>query len=390
MHRRAFSRTATVLVSAALASLVTTAAERDAHAEEPSAKVHSVAILGIGSDDAEEQAEALTTTLRTKVRATAGWSLGDATQSLSMLTAALKCPQVPDGACEQRISEQIKTDRYVWGTMKKGPPGKVSVELHFFEKGKPGVVATASYSENLKDQNDDSLRREAQGLLVKLQSTSVGTVNIRSSTTDGEVLIDGTRKEQLKGGAFKVDLASGPHTFDVTPSGSPVEHKTVDVVGGKTIELAAGPAPVTEDAGPVVSKRKVLGVGAGVVGVGAAVTSIAFAVAWQGLQDDNNAQLKNVPKGADVTTLCKDKSAASVACNHYNANNGTAQLFSGLAWGFGGLAVAGIGASVYLLFLSPGTEAAGKPTPQATNTTTFHVLPQVGPTGGSMSVAGSF
>jgi hypothetical protein len=305
-----------------------------------------------------------------------------------MLTAALKCPQVPDGACEQRISEQIKSDRYVWGSMRKGPAGKVSVELHFYEKGKSGVTASASYSENLKDQNDDSLRREASGLLSKLQSTSVGSVSVRSSTADGEVMIDGARKEQLKAGSLKVDLASGPHTFDITPGGAPGEHKTVEVVGGKTVEVSAGPAPVTDDAGPVVSKRKVLGIGAGVIGVGAAVTSVAFAVAWQGLQDDNNAQLKNVPKGADVTTLCNDKSAASVACSHYNSNNGSAQLFSGLAWGFGGLAVAGIGASVYLLFINPNGGEAPKAGSQALQT--FHVLPSMGPTGGSMSVAGSF
>ena len=91
MDRRAFSRTGALLASATLVSLFSSATAR---AEEPGPKVHSVAVLGIGSDDAEEQAEALTTTLRTKVRATAGWSLGEANQSLSMLTAALPSRRV--------------------------------------------------------------------------------------------------------------------------------------------------------------------------------------------------------------------------------------------------------------------------------------------------------
>jgi len=269
--------------------------------------------------------------------------------------------------------------------MRKGPAGKVSVELHLFDKGKSGLVATTSYSENLKDQNDDSLRREAQGLITKLQTTTVGSVNVRSSTADGEVMIDGARKEQLKAGSLKVDLASGSHTFDITPAGSPLEHKTVDVIGGKSVEVTAGPAPITEDQGPGVSKRKVIGIGAGVLGVAAAVTSVAFAVSWQSLQDENNSQLKNVPKGADVTTLCNDKSAASVACNHYNTNNGSAQLDSALAWGFGGLAVVGIGASVYLLFINPNGGDAPKTASQ-----TVHLMPSFGPNGSSMTLAGSF
>ncbi len=371
------------------AALVSLFSSTQARAEDPGPNVHSVAVLGIESDDAEEQAEALTTAIRTKVRAAPGWSLGDATQSLSMLTAALKCPQKPDGGCEQRIADQIKADRYVWGAMRKGPPGKVTVELHFYGKGKPGIIANASYSENLKDQNDDSLRREAQALLAKLQSTSVGSVSVRSTTSDGDVVIDGARKETLKAGQLKVDLAAGPHTFDVSPAGAPVEHKTVDVVAGKTTELSAGPALVVDgEAAPQISKRKVLGVGAGVVGVGAAVTSIAFAIAWQGQQSDNNALLKNVPKGADVSTLCNDKTAASVACTHYNSNNGTAVLDSVLGVGFGVLAAAGLGASVYLLFINPNGSNADAPKTAAQPN--VRLLPQLGPTGGSLGLAGSF
>lgn len=385
MDRRGLSRTASLLAGAVLVSIFSS---RAARAEDPGPKVHAVAVLGIESDDAEEQAEALTTALRTKVRAGPGWSLGESAQSLSMLTAALKCPQRPDGACEQRISEQIKSDRYVWGSMRKGAPGKVSVELHFYEKGKTGVIASASYSDNLKDQNDDSLRREAQGLLAKLQSTSVGSVNVRSSTADGEIVIDGVRKEMLKAGQLKVDLSAGPHTFDVSPAGAAIEHKNVEVVGGKTIELSAGPAPIVDgEVGPVVPKRKIIGIGAGVIGVGAAVTGIAFGVAWKGLQDSNDTELKNVPKGADVTTFCNDKGAASVACSHYDSNNGTAQLYSGLGLGFGALAVAGIGASVYLLFVSPNGDSDA---PKTAAQPGVRLLPQVGPGIGAMSVAGSF
>jgi hypothetical protein len=385
MARSALLRTAALCGGAVLLSL---SSSPSARAEEPGPKVHSVAVLGIESDDAEEQAEALTTTLRTKVRASAGWSLGEASQSLGILTAALKCPQRPDAPCEGRIAEQIKSDRFVWGSMRKGGNGKVNVELHFYEKGKPDISASASYSENLKDQNDDSLRREAQAMLAKLQTTSVGTVTVRSSQPDGDVTIDGTRKEALKGGMLKVELASGAHTFD-TNSGGSTEHKTVEVVGGKNVEVGAGPAPVTDGDGPTFfTTRHVVGIGAGVVGVGAAVTSIVMALNYQDLVSKMNDKLTFVKPGVDAKNTCNDKGQAANACEFYNSNNGTAQTYSGLAWAFGGLAVAGIGASVYLLVVSPGN-AESAPAPK-TGLGSVQFVPQMGKTGGSMSVTGSF
>src|SRR5690242_13691103 len=65
---------------------------RRAGADQSTAHTVSVAVLGLDSDDAEEQADALTGALRSRIRASQGWSLVDTTQSLGMLTAALRCP----------------------------------------------------------------------------------------------------------------------------------------------------------------------------------------------------------------------------------------------------------------------------------------------------------
>src|ERR1700679_3939873 len=77
------------------------------------ARPQGIHVLDIDSDDADDQAEALTGALRSRVRAAPGWLLLDATQSLSMLTAALRCPQHPDAACLQRIGDQLKSDRFL-------------------------------------------------------------------------------------------------------------------------------------------------------------------------------------------------------------------------------------------------------------------------------------
>jgi hypothetical protein len=100
------------------------------------ARSNSVHILEVDSDDADDQAEALTGALRSHLRASPGWNLIETTQSLSMLTAALRCPRRPDAACLARIGDRLKADRFIWGLMNRGPRHQVVVELHFWIRGK--------------------------------------------------------------------------------------------------------------------------------------------------------------------------------------------------------------------------------------------------------------
>ena len=102
---------------------------RTAHAEAPSPRATPVHVLSIDSDDAEDQADALSGAIRSRVRLAPGWSLQETSHSLSMLTAALRCPQKPDTPCLQRIGDQIHTDRFIWGTMSKGPNNQVVADL---------------------------------------------------------------------------------------------------------------------------------------------------------------------------------------------------------------------------------------------------------------------
>ena len=77
----------TVLVAASLLLSL----GRLARADQAGAHTFPVAVLSFESDDAEDQADALTGALRSKIRSSQGWSLNETTQSLGMLTAALKC-----------------------------------------------------------------------------------------------------------------------------------------------------------------------------------------------------------------------------------------------------------------------------------------------------------
>ena len=74
-----------------------------------------------------------------RASATRGWSLVETTQSLGMLTAALRCPGKPIPAdCEQRISDTLKTDRFIFGCVSKGPQDQVTAEVHLFQKKQAG------------------------------------------------------------------------------------------------------------------------------------------------------------------------------------------------------------------------------------------------------------
>jgi hypothetical protein len=391
---RALTILSTLSVAAVCASSV-------AHAEEPGPRITPVAVLGIDSDDAEEQADALTSTLRSRVRASPGWSLGDATQPLGMLTAALKCPPHPDGTCEQHISEQIKLDNFVWGVMRKAPGGKVSVELHLYSKGKPSQVATTSYAENLKDQNDDSLRREAQTLITKLQGSVVGSVTIHSNTPEGDVTIDGARHEALKAGSIHLDLATGSHTFEVSSPGYPPQKTTINVVAGHDTMFEPSFGSIKPEVPKTLPTRKIVGVGSLVLGAGAGVASVVMALNYVSISNQQSDLLKSVPTGGDacalqashpVTLTSAQYTDVSTACQYHNNHDGDAKLDSTLGIVFGGAAAVGIGVGIYLLFVDKGDGEQSSP-PDAPTTSLLknvHVIPGVGPNGGTMLLTGAF
>src|SRR3954463_14496133 len=116
-------RAARLGLACAMGVTATTLLAGSAWAAEPGPIPLPINVIAVQTDTADDQAEALTKALRTAVRAMPGWSLGEGDYSLEVLTLSLKCPEPPDASCQSRIADQIKSDRYVWGTLKK-PKGK--------------------------------------------------------------------------------------------------------------------------------------------------------------------------------------------------------------------------------------------------------------------------
>lgn len=373
----------------AVIALMVLTAPRFARADQSGGHTVPVAVLSFDSEDAEDQADAFTGALRSRIRAAQGWSLIETAQSLGMLTAALKCPARPPPECQQRIGEQIKAERYIWGYVTKGPQsGQVTAEIHLYQKGKPDTVIKENYADNLKDQNDDTLRKIAARVLERLGGQAVGVIIVKGpSDMNGEVIVDGDKKVAMTGGNARIELGPGSHAIDVVPvTGNPTK-RTVLVTAGKETLVDLGPAQVappepTEPEKPFPTKKVLGGVAlAGGVVLGAlAVQQFLF---YNELQDRGEAYKQFVPK---------DEAPCDGSDQHFCNMDKRARTASAISIASASVGAVLIGTGVYLLFFSSdsspekGTNAA-KSSPPKPKT---RFAPTFGTTGGGFALSGSF
>lgn len=404
-------------------------------AAQPKNQVH---VLGIDSDEAEDQADALSGAIRSRARAQSGWAVSDQAMSLSMLTAALKCPQRPDSACLGRIGDQLKTDRFIWGLLSKSGKGQVTAEVHLWARGKPDVFAKETFSDNLKDQNDEQLRRIAGRLFDRLVlGQGAGTLVVKAGDAGGVVLVDGAEKAQLEHGQATLDLKPGAYTLEVKVPGFLPAKQSVTVTAGaeSTLALTLTPEAATQGAktpapsaatqpdegGGGGSARKAFGWGLVVVGVVAAGVGVYELAHFLSLSSQNkdfrNANMIQLANGTrdvpDKATICSaangppalpsgatwangsapSTSDADAACNRYSQ----ASTASTVGWIAGGVGVLSIGVGAYLLVTDgkgnePVKVTTGKRGPRSEPSllSRLRVAPAWAPGGGSLHLALTF
>lgn len=398
LPRQVFTRLA--LLIAVVALIV---APRRALADTSTAHSVSVVVLALDSDDAEEQADALTSALRSRVRASQGWSLTETSQSLGMLTAALRCQAKPLPAdCEQRIAEQLKTERYIYGYVTRGPQtAQVTAEVHLYQKNRADTVIRETYADNLKDQNDDVLRKIAQRVLDRLGGSAVGSIVVKMGSESGEVVVDGDKRVPLQNGTSRLELAPGSHSVEVVVSGQPPQKRNVLVTAGKEtivdLSLAtsnnARPEPIRED--KPFPTRKVIGGVMVAAGVGLGVFAVTRILDRQDAIDEFDSQdlgnpsrfnstngasidpceatLKNNPPGTIDKHACDLSDRAS--------RSGVLAIVSGAA---GGVLLLG---GAYLLLTGGGSDTKASTTGKPRKP---HLVPTLGWGHGGVSLVGSF
>jgi hypothetical protein len=368
----------------------------------------SIHVLEIDSDDADDQAEALTGALRSRARSAPGWVLLDTTQSLSMLTAALRCPQRPDPACLQRIGDQLKTDRFIWGVLTRqgAGPHQVAAEMHMWTRGKPDIVVKETYSDNLKDQGDDTLRKIASRTFDRLSGGPSTTVNLHAGTADGTVVIDGDQKVPLQHGVATFLLVAGAHSIEVQSPGFVPARQSVVATGVATqevtVELSVEPPP-PPPATPT-SPRKILMwgtlIGGGALLIAGGALAIVFESERSTLNSDRSGNYGiNVPPHAQpIGDPCMPDGGVNKSdpyVSNPNATNfqqacsahNTAQAV--IIPEIVTLSAGGALAAVGIVLLATNHKKASD-SPPTTGIRDWRVLPNVGPGGVTLGLSASF
>jgi hypothetical protein len=359
---------------------------RTARADQGGARGLTVAVLAFDAEDAEEQADALTGALRSRIRVSKAWSLVETSQSLGMLTAALRCPSRPTPECQDRIADQIKVDRYVWGFLSKAPGRQVSAELHLYQRGKPDTVVKESYADNLKDANDDTLRGVAQRVLDRFGAKNVGVLVVHAKGEGSEVVVDGEVRVPLANGTARVELSPGGHSVELSSPGAAVEKKNVLVTAGteSSVEFGDGAAktngqPAAPEAEKPFPTKKVIGGVLLAAGLGLAVLSIERGLRYAEIQEHDGGR-GLPPQGPPGGEPCSDNTAKQY-CDLHKASQGV----STVAWVAGAAGAVAIGTGVYLLFLSSDGDEASTSTRKK-----MRVGPSFGARGGGLLLSGEF
>jgi hypothetical protein len=267
---------------------------------EPGPDVLPISVIAVQTADADDQAEALTKALRTAVRATPGWALGEGDYSLEVLTLSLKCAEPPDANCQLRIADQIKADRYIWGVIhKKGP--NIRGDLYLWVRGQGISKASVTYSSNLTEANDDALRRIATGAVTELTGgPPKGSIHVKAGNIPGEVFVDGQPVGSLQGGQGTFVSPSGSHRITVKAPGYADAEAQVQVrPTGAPAEVTVALIPL--EAGPPTNWRMIGGFSALGLGVAFGVVGLASSLKVYGIDKEANNDGSNGPEGPMFT-----------------------------------------------------------------------------------------
>lgn len=387
------------LLSALALGFVTTQGS-PALADPPGPNVTPLQVVTLSSEDAHDQALALSQALRSTIRASHGWSLPDREYSLEVLSLTLGCGDVPDPTCQRRIADEIGEDRYLWGTVQRVPNARdVIVDLRLFDREQPGDSIQLRYNDNLVEPGDEALRKLAEHALHKLTGGAPrGTVQLKSLSAVGEIFVDGHPAGSLKDGGANLRLTPGEHRVEVRGDQG-TETASVTVRSSETVQLMLVPEyssnPMAEAPPPATRQdwKPIAGwVGIG-VGTGLVLGGVYSAIQVGNIED--NAGYQNYRRGfassEDVCVAARDgrRSLVTGAATPREVNElcDKASTHTTLQYVFFGAGAVVIGAGAYFLVSSLlQDEAPAASTAGSDKSSRFAVVPSFGPGVGAVDV----
>lgn len=274
-------------------------------------------VLELATDDADDQAKALTLALRARVRASKDYSLAEGDYALGVFLASLKCGDIPDANCQGRIADSIKADRYIWGTMRKMPGGQVAVDVHLWQRNIPEVRHQLSFSDNMTVPEEANLQKLADQVLGKLVNFGkIGTVKLSSpQNIEGELFIDGMGNGKFSSGAAELTLPTGEHSFEVRSGGKVVAQGTGKVSPTVQLEIELTPVKTEQVTVSTESGKWKVPASYAAIGVGGAMVLVAgYMSVWGATNGFGDSNVKDfgktqVPKGQDVCEAARSRNS---------------------------------------------------------------------------------
>lgn len=368
------------------------ACSASAWSAEPGPDTLPINVIAVQTADADDQAEALTKALRTAVRATTGWALGEGDYSLEVLTLSLKCPEPPDAGCQARIADQIKSDRYIWGAIqKKGP--NIRGDLYLWVRGQGTSKVPLTYSSNLTEPNDDALRRIATNAVNQLTGgPPKGSFHVKAGSVRAQVFVDGQPVGVIEGGQGTFQTPSGNHRITVKADGYTDGESQVTVrPTGDPAEVTVALLPLEVETPP--NWRMIGGFGALGLGVAFGVVGLISSVQVNALTLKYNQKTGADGKAGPMYTYRQHKSKSSNVCDDaIKEKDPTLEAYAGptrdacaaartpfaLQFVFYPLAAISAGAGAYLLATNFSSSKSA--------TTGIRIDPQFGPGGARLNV----
>jgi hypothetical protein len=368
---------------------------------EPGPDTVPINVIAVQTFDADDQAEALTRALRNAVRALPGWALSGGDYSLEVLTLSLKCREPPDEDCQSRIGGQIKSDRYIWGTLQK-TGAYVQGSLQLWVRGKGTVKVPIRYASNLTEANNNGLGKVATDAVNQLTlGPPKGEVHVTAGNVPGQVFVDGQPIGALRAGEGRFTVPIGRHQITVKAPGH------VDGAAQVTVKWDAPPATVAVTLTPIketkerenedktpINWRRLGGFGAMGLGVVFVAVGLGSSLRVNSIAREHNQEnqemykyrqyktqrtpdvCKTAPEDARNMQLTADIRSLAVATQKACSDARTPYA---LQFVFYPLAAVSVAAGAYLV----GTAGAPRPKPAAGLT----VDPQFGPAGGKLNIA---
>jgi hypothetical protein len=361
-----------------------------------------IEILSLSSNDAVEEAAALTDAFKHALIGAPGVVDHGKSHALEAIALQVGCDDAMAAACAPKIAAEIKWDKFIYGTVKKTPPNKITATLHYYNAGQMKTVAkTYDAGPLAKDGTSPELKKIAtEALYAMLGGAPKGKVDVTvigpAANEDGELLENGASIGAVSKGKASVDLPSGPHTVELRVKGFASTTGTVEVTpAGTTLELSpVRLAPAKPIPWQLYGGIGAMAVGAVFIGVGVATsisvknlnddpTYTAYRRRWPGSDSDVCAHAKNGQESPSGTSTDKIAAQAASICDDASSK----QTMQFVWYGLGGVFLAG--GAILVLTDKSGSSNADTTKDHASNFR-LEVKPTVTTTGSSLSLVGQF